>query len=163
MKWEWYKDSNTFRVFLHLILRANWKPGKYKGRQILRGQTFTSYRSLSEELNLSTQEIRTAFAHLESTGEVTRKKYPDGLIITVKNYDRYQQSNTPSNTTFNTLSTGEQHAINNDRRNIKNNKELNKNAAPSESPKKEPAPLTDEEWEAMSDEEWMRAMDDGTV
>lgn len=26
MDWEWYKDPNTFRVFLHLILRANWKP-----------------------------------------------------------------------------------------------------------------------------------------
>lgn len=145
MDWEWYKDPNTFRVFLHLILRANWKPARYKGRQIMRGQTFASYRTLGEELDLSVQELRTALDHLEATGEATRKQYPDGLIITVKNYDLYQ----PSNTLINTLSTDDQHAINNDR--IKDNK----------LPKKEKNIPSDSE--EISDEEWGRMMDDGTI
>lgn len=111
----------------------------------MRGQTFASYRTLGEELDLSVQELRTALDHLEATGEATRKQYPDGLIITVKNYDLYQ----PSNTLINTLSTDDQHAINNDR--IKDNKLTKKEKnIPSDS-------------EEISDEEWGRMMDDGTI
>ena len=29
LEWEWYSDTNTFRVFLHLLLKANHKEKKY--------------------------------------------------------------------------------------------------------------------------------------
>lgn len=31
LKWEWYQDTNTFRVFIHLLLNANWEDTKYMG------------------------------------------------------------------------------------------------------------------------------------
>jgi hypothetical protein len=28
LEWEWYEDTNTFRLFMHLILKANHKDRK---------------------------------------------------------------------------------------------------------------------------------------
>ena len=146
-EWEWYKDGNTYRVFLHLIYRANWKPGRFRGIPIQRGQLVTSYPSLMYDLGLTLQEVRTAFLHLESTHEITREKIPEGLIITVKNYDRYQVINTQ----INTRSTHDQHTINTDR--IKEQvspsviQEGNKESLFDSNEK------TDDEWERMVDED----------
>lgn len=30
MDWEWYRNGNTFRVFMHCLLRANWKEGRFE-------------------------------------------------------------------------------------------------------------------------------------
>ena len=37
-EWEWYSDSNTKTVFLHLLLEANFKPTKYRGVELEAGQ-----------------------------------------------------------------------------------------------------------------------------
>jgi hypothetical protein len=91
LKWEWYDDANTMRVFLHLILTANWKPKKWHGKVVQRGQRVYSESKLAKELRLSRQEVRTAVAHLISTGEVTKSTTPKYSMVTVKNYDAYQQ------------------------------------------------------------------------
>ena len=67
LNWEWYKDSNTKSVFLHCILKANWKDGKFESYYIPRGSFVTSVKKLSEELKLSTQCIRTSLKKLEKT------------------------------------------------------------------------------------------------
>lgn len=36
LDWGWYKDANTSRVFLHCLLKANWKDGEYYGVRIPR-------------------------------------------------------------------------------------------------------------------------------
>ena len=91
LAWEWYTDSNTKDLFLHLILTANWEPKKWRGITIERGQRVYSRASLSREMNVSEQSIRTALNHLISTGEVTNQSTPQYSIITIKNYDLYQQ------------------------------------------------------------------------
>ena len=92
LTWEWYTDGITKDVFLHLILTANWEPKKWRGITIERGQRVYSRASLSREMNVSEQSIRTALNHLISTGEVTNQSTPQYSIITVKNYDLYQQA-----------------------------------------------------------------------
>lgn len=91
LTWEWYTDGITKDVFLHLILTANWEPKKWKGITVERGQRVYSRASLAREMRLSERNIRTALNHLISTGEVTNQTTPQYSIITIKNYDLYQQ------------------------------------------------------------------------
>lgn len=95
--WEWYDDINTRALFLHLIFVANWKDRKWRGVSIKRGQRLTSYSKLADETNLSIQQTRTALDNLQSTGEITRESTSQYTIITVKNYDMYQQDNKQDN------------------------------------------------------------------
>jgi hypothetical protein len=79
-----------------MLLKANWKDGFFLGIEIKRGSFVSSLAKLSEETNLSVREIRTAIKHLESTGEVTSKKYNKFSVFTVNNYCSYQSSDTQS-------------------------------------------------------------------
>lgn len=91
LSWDWYKDANTKSVFLHLLLTANYEPGEWRGIKVKVGQRVTSISKLSNELNLSFKETRTALAHLQRTGEVACESTPQCTVITVKNYEKYQR------------------------------------------------------------------------
>ena len=91
--WEWYKDTNTKVVFLHCLLKANWKNEKYQGVDIPRGSFVSGRKKLSKELNLTEQQIRTALEHLKSTNELTIKTCNKFSIITINKYELYQQNN----------------------------------------------------------------------
>lgn len=139
-RWEWYTDINTKVLFLHMLLRANWKPSKYRGIALEPGQFIASIEKLSKETGLSVQNIRTALNHLKSTGEidyistreVTRNQLVKGSVFTIKNWDAYQANNMKDNTDSNTELTGNQHETNNRYKNNKNNKEDKKKETPPE-------------------------------
>ena len=88
--WEWYQDANVTRVFLHLLLCANYEDRRWKGREIKRGQIVTSLEHLSESLQLSVHQIRTALDKLQSTGEITKQGTNKCSIITICKFDSYQ-------------------------------------------------------------------------
>lgn len=124
--WEWYDDANTMRVFLHLILTANWEPKKWHGGTIERGQRVYSAQKLAAELHVSRQVIRTAINHLISTGEVTNLPTPEYSIITIKNYDMYQQltnDSTNEQPTPNQPPTNEQPKLKKDKESNKDKKD----------------------------------------
>lgn len=91
-EWEWYQNPNTFRVFLHCLLMANFTDGRFEGKEIKRGQFVTSLPSLSAQTSLSIRQVRVALDHLILTGELTSKAYPKFRVITVVNYDKYQNN-----------------------------------------------------------------------
>ena len=97
-EWEWYKDINTKTLFFHLLLKANWKPGRFQGVDIPRGSLATSLQNLSLETGLTIRGVRTALKHLETTGEVTVKRQAKFSVVTIKKYTRYQESDTLSGT-----------------------------------------------------------------
>ena len=99
LDWQWYQDANTFRVFVHLLLVANIKEDYHKGVLIHRGERALSYRTLSEALDLSIQQVRTSISKLKKTGEVTITRYRDFLVVSVTNYNKYQEKTDKS--TFN--------------------------------------------------------------
>ena len=90
LEWEWYDDINCFRLFTHLLLKANHKEKRYKGIVVKAGQIVTSRDLLAQETGLSSQQIRTAITKLKSTNEITSVTSPQGTIIEVVNYDKYQ-------------------------------------------------------------------------
>lgn len=91
-EWEWYKDINTFRLFVHLLLKANYCERDFHGMTVKRGQLVTSLPKLSTDVGLSIQQTRTALDHLKSTGEITDASTTQNRVITIVNYDRYQSS-----------------------------------------------------------------------
>lgn len=90
LEWEWYKNINTKILFLHCLLKANWKEGRFEGTTVPRGSFVTSVKQLSLELGLTNDEIRTALKHLLNTGELTKQTTNKYTVITVCNYDLYQ-------------------------------------------------------------------------
>lgn len=108
LEWEWYKDVNTKVVFFHILLKANWKNGRFQGMEIPRGSFATSYQSLAEETGLTVMNVRTAIKHLKLTQEITVSQHSKFSVITVKNYDAYQTANKVANNQL----TGNQQATN---------------------------------------------------
>lgn len=88
--WEWYKDTNTKIVFLHLLLKANWEPSRYKGYEVPKGGLVIGLKSLSKELGLSIQSVRTSLEHLKSTNEITIKSTNKFSVVTIVNWEKYQ-------------------------------------------------------------------------
>lgn len=125
-EWEWYKDSATKDLFIHLLVTANFKNTRFMGKTIRRGQVVTSLPSLAEETGLSIQNCRTAIKHLISTGEITDKSNRQYRVITIVKYDDYQTPTdnlTVSQQTANRQLTDSQQYHNNDN---KDNKGINK-------------------------------------
>lgn len=97
LNWEWYTDVNTTKLFLHCLLKANWKAGRWHGYKYERGQFITSLPSLAKETGLTVMQVRTALKHLKLTGEITDWHDHRIRIITVVCYDEYQQVNRQNN------------------------------------------------------------------
>ena len=89
-EWEWWDDINTFRLFVTILLMANWKPKKWRGRVIPRGSCWTSLPELAKKSGLTYQQTRSSFDKLKSTGEITDKVTSRGRLVTVANYEVYQ-------------------------------------------------------------------------
>ena len=50
MDWEWYRDGNTMRVWMHLLLKAEYQDREYRGVVIRRGQVLYSHKDFADEL-----------------------------------------------------------------------------------------------------------------
>ncbi len=131
-EWEWYSDVNVCRVFIHLLLKANHKPNRWKGQVIERGSLVTSYAKLGKQTTLSIQSVRTCLNKLKSTNELTIKTTNKFTIISLTNYDNYQsykkENNTIDNTENNKQLTNNQQTINKQlttNNNVKNEKNVN--------------------------------------
>ena len=127
LDWRWYKSSTTLQVFLYLLLRANVKPGDFGMIRVLRGQVVTSYSRIAEDLGLSQQEVRTALGHLKQTGEITSCSTSRYSIISVVNYNKYQDGATSKATgkqqATNKRTTGKQQQSKNNKKEDKEKKE----------------------------------------
>lgn len=132
LDWEWYSDNNTFRVFIHCLLKANYKEKNWKGIQIKRGQFVTSTSKLSTELGLSVNKIRLSLTKLKQTKEITIKTTNKNTLVTIVNFDTYQDIENEKhkqNNKQNTIKSQTNHkqtTTTKERKNIKNNKNTNR-------------------------------------
>lgn len=93
LDWEWYKDLNTFRLFIHCLLKANWKDGEFEGISIPKGSFVTSNKKLIEETGLTNQNVRTSLKKLEKSKNLTIKTTNKFTVISINNFDKYQDTN----------------------------------------------------------------------
>lgn len=96
LEWEWWHDINTHRLFTYMLLKANWKDGRFKGIEVPRGSFVSSISKLSEQTSLTVNEVRTALKHLKETDEITSNPHGKFTVFTVKNYCLYQDNNEQS-------------------------------------------------------------------
>ena len=89
-KWEWYTEPNTFKLFIHILIKANYVDKKWRGIVIKRGSFITSKQKLSAETGLSIRSIRTALRNLEKTKEIEVKATNKNTLIKALKYDFYQ-------------------------------------------------------------------------
>lgn len=94
-QWTWWHHAHTLQVFLYLLLNANNKPTKYKGKSVERGQLLTSRRSMARHTGLSEQQVRTALQHLASTDEIRIETNNRYSTITICKYEDYQSNTEP--------------------------------------------------------------------
>lgn len=90
LDWEWYDDSNTFRLFIYFLLKANHTNKLWRGIEIKKGSFITSIDTMSKDLGISVMSVRTAINKLLLTNEITKSSTSKYTIITVNNYNEYQ-------------------------------------------------------------------------
>tara|TARA_R110000824_G_scaffold181444_1_gene362240 strand:+ start:3169 stop:3936 length:768 start_codon:yes stop_codon:yes gene_type:complete len=126
LEWEWWDDHNVTRLFTYIILRANHSEQKWQGNLIKKGQFITSTKSLSSDTGLTAQQLTTSLSKLIKTGEINKQTTNRFTLITVENYNKYQEKTTPSNKrTINKQQTNNKQSMTN--KNVKkekNDKEL---------------------------------------
>ncbi|MCM1529987.1 MAG: hypothetical protein NC093_08345 [Alistipes sp.] len=147
MDWRWYSDGNTVRLFLHLLMSCNFEEREFQDITVRRGQRLASLTKLADELNLTVRQIRTAFEHLEKTGDVTRSSSGKFTIVTVNSYDDFIL---PTNRCQDDdkETTGQRQANDNNEINIINNNNYKKDekgapASPVQAEKSSPSPEAD--------------------
>lgn len=90
LDWEWYDDLPTCRLFIHLLLKANYAERNWHGQTIERGSCITSYTTLASETGLSPEQIKRALKNLTKTGEIKRIATNKNTVICVVKYADFQ-------------------------------------------------------------------------
>lgn len=93
LEWEWHDNPNVLSLFIHCLLKANRTDNNWQGITIKKGSFVTSYENLSKLTGLSIQQVRTALDKLKLTNEITYKSTRQYSIITVNNWNEYQEDN----------------------------------------------------------------------
>lgn len=141
--WEWYDDLNTFKLWIHLLLKVNHEDKKWRGELVKRGSCVSSYQSLSAETGLTVQQVRTSLNKLISTNDITKLSRTKNTLFIVTNYNMYQDgqqtdeqiNNTQDNKqiTSNQQTSNKQVTTNKNDKNIKNDKNEKKKDSKKES------------------------------
>jgi len=90
-KWEWSDEPFMVSLFIHLLLAASNRDTKWKGEVLKRGQVIFGLNKWSSKTGISIQSLRTSLKKLESTGEINTKSTSKYTIITICNYNKYQE------------------------------------------------------------------------
>jgi biotin operon repressor len=140
--WRWYDDINTTILFIHLLLTVSIKTSQWHDETIKRGERVVSRKQLSKELHISEQNIRTALKHLKSTKEIAIRSTRKYSVITVNNFDRYQE--VPSSVTNRRPSDGQPHTDTSPQY-----KKVEEDSKKEKEKSGAPAQYSPEEWEAL--------------
>lgn len=90
LEWEWYSDATTFRLFMHILLKANFKKSRFQGFDVPVGGFVSSAKSLAAETGLTNSQVRTSLSKLERTKEIAINTTNKFSIISVVKWYEYQ-------------------------------------------------------------------------
>lgn len=100
-EWEWFDHPYMLKLWIYLLIRANYTDVKWHGIVVPRGSLVTSLDKLSEALNISVQQVRTGLAKLIDNKQITSESTSQYRIISICNYDIYQLKETSEQQTKN--------------------------------------------------------------
>jgi hypothetical protein len=96
VQWEWFSDPKAVSLWIYILANTNYKETVYRGHKIKRGQMAFGRKKASVVTGLTQQEIRTRLkwfageANTQITHQITTKSTTNFTIITVLNYEKYQ-------------------------------------------------------------------------
>lgn len=90
LDWEWFTSGSVLRVWMYLLIKANWKDGRFRGEKIPRGSLITSYTRIAEGTGLSRPSVVRAIAKLKETGEIKVRNKHRYSHIFITRYEEYQ-------------------------------------------------------------------------
>lgn len=94
LEWKYYYSETAVRLWLHILLKANWKDGYFLGVLIPRGSLATSIRNLAKETGLSESTVKRWLKRFEDDRQIERKVNREVnqpfTIIKVANYATFQ-------------------------------------------------------------------------
>lgn len=124
IEWEWYSDLNVRIFFIHCLLLANHETKKWRGKEIKRGQFITSLENISHSSGLTVQQVRGCIKKLKTTGEITCETTSQYSIISINNWNDYQENNMQNNkqTTNEQQTSNKRITTNKNEKNEKNEK-----------------------------------------
>ena len=109
--WDNEDPFDMRSAWIDLLLMANHEDKRIifdgKGIVVKRGQRLTSFRKLSERWHWSINRTRRYIELLEGEGMITRKSDSRSTLLTVVNYDLYQNPQTVTDTVPDTLTDTE--------------------------------------------------------
>ena len=95
--WIWNTSPQRLKRWIHLLMCVAWqdKVVGFGDKEITlkRGQMVTSVRRLMGLWNTNNTTVKSTLEAFEEHGMIELKKEPNMTIITVVNYDKYQQGN----------------------------------------------------------------------
>lgn len=81
----WSKPASWLKIWLFLLLHVRFTDGKYK-----RGENFFNYKTIAKECGVSEFVVKRCVHALVSALSLSTRRVPNGIIIKVLNYDKYQ-------------------------------------------------------------------------
>jgi len=126
LDWEWHAVPEMVSLWIHLLLMANHRDKKWMGIEVKRGQIITGRAALSEKTGLSERMVRSCLARLQKCECISIKTTSRFSIITVLNFDTYQNETDAKRPTIDQQSTNnrptsdQQSTTNNNVNNVNN-------------------------------------------
>ena len=95
---SWYSDPEYLSLWVHLLLSANHRDKFVDGIEVKRGQFKTGRNQLSEKTGINASKIERILTYFEkSEQQIEQLKNNRYRIITIKNYDAFQNVNSKVN------------------------------------------------------------------
>lgn len=107
-EWEWFTDDNMLKLWIYLLVNAQYQDGRFKGIDVKRGQVIVGRKKLAERLGMTEQRVRNCLNRLKSTNEITIKPTNKYSLITIVKYDIYQGESEENNQQNNQLANQQQ-------------------------------------------------------
>ena len=93
LEWEWWSNALMVKAWVFILVSANSRQKRWQGMTIERGQFVTSQSKMARELDCNRKTVRKILDRLISAGQITATVDNSKTIITVCNYDNYQENN----------------------------------------------------------------------
>ena len=121
-----FYNPTRLQLFLYLLLKANHKPNKVFGIELVRGQHITGRKILADNLKSNENTVYKNLKWLQKNELILLNSNNKRTIVTICNYDSYQNIKTAKEQRGNSkVTTKEQQSnTNKNKKNEKNDKEI---------------------------------------
>ena len=90
LEWRYASNAIALKIWIHILLKANWKDGYFMGVEVPRGTLATSIGNLAMECKMDRKTIYRWLKRFNENGEITLKSTNRFTLISIVNYAKYQ-------------------------------------------------------------------------